>query len=308
MWDIAVSPSQGTARSHWRRAAVGLGGPEDGTGCNMGLGDCWGSYPAQIWSLWVLGDSLGWHIKLSGHSAPQCSRKGKVLLDTQKTPWMVGANHYVWQTRGNSGWEPSFNQLLQVVGYCCLTVWHIFILAKGRIREIIPQYYSKNYFCRAGMFPTRAIYGAYLYRCCLFNSGEHSTFSLPQGWKISQPVCAGNQEGFLAGWGPLGGKIRLLFIRGCGTHIPSVERSELLAAEDAALAAVPSFVPAVPRHHCHRTVLSCAPVPSPLPFFFFSYPFRVENLYLLWECNLFLVDNVTLSGAGSWVSWSDIFR
>lgn len=38
------------------------------------------------------------------------------------------------------------------------------------------------------------------------------------------------------------------------------------------------------------------------------YPFCVENLYLLWECNLFLMDNVTLSGAGSWVSWSDIFR
>lgn len=40
----------------------------------------------------------------------------------------------------------------------------------------------------------------------------------------------------------------------------------------------------------------------------FLYPFCVENLYLLWECNLFLMDNVTLSGAGSWVSWSDIFR
>lgn len=31
-------------------------------------------------------------------------------------------------------------------------------------------------------------------------------------------------------------------------------------------------------------------------------PFCVENLYLLWECNLFLMDNMTLSGAGSWVS------
>lgn len=39
-----------------------------------------------------------------------------------------------------------------------------------------------------------------------------------------------------------------------------------------------------------------------LPFSLSLYPFCVENLYLLWECNLFLMDNVTLSGAGSWVS------
>lgn len=45
-----------------------------------------------------------------------------------------------------------------------------------------------------------------------------------------------------------------------------------------------------------------APPTSPPPPLFFLYPFRVENLYLLWECNLFLMDNVTLSGAGSWVS------
>lgn len=36
--------------------------------------------------------------------------------------------------------------------------------------------------------------------------------------------------------------------------------------------------------------------------FYFLCPFRVEDLYLLWECNLFLMDNVTPSGAGSWVS------
>lgn len=114
--------------------------------------------------------------------------RGRWILG--KTPWMVGTNHHVWQTRGNSGWEPNFNQLLRVMGYCCLTVWHVFILAKGRIRETIPQYYSKNCFCEAGMFPTRAIYAAYLYRCCLFHSGKRSTLNSPQGWKITQPSCA----------------------------------------------------------------------------------------------------------------------
>lgn len=64
----------------------------------------------------------------------------------------------------------------------------------------------------------------------------------------------------------------------------------------------PSFVTAVTRQRLGERNESSCPLPRPAPLPFFLYPFRVENLYLLWECNLFLMDNVTLSGAGSWVS------
>lgn len=50
-------------------------------------------------------------------------------------------------------------------------------------------------------------------------------------------------------------------------------------------------------HLCHSAVQRAKGTDRPFPYFF--VPFRAENLYLLWECNLFLMDNVTLER--SWI-------